>query len=118
MRTKPRLCERMPCPWRAVAEGEGFEPPDLSINGFQDRRLKPLGHPSTRESSPQRVSLSSRSLRFNEQSAVKVAVLHHCKGRRIGGHLHQCSMRDREIGQHVAVGKAGQQGNLAIRDQS
>jgi hypothetical protein len=29
-----------------VAEGEGFEPPDLSINGFQDRRLKPLGHPS------------------------------------------------------------------------
>jgi hypothetical protein len=31
---------------RLVAEGEGFEPPDLSINGFQDRRLKPLGHPS------------------------------------------------------------------------
>ncbi len=29
-----------------MAEGEGFEPPDLSINGFQDRRLKPLGHPS------------------------------------------------------------------------
>jgi hypothetical protein len=29
-----------------LAEGEGFEPPDLSINGFQDRRLKPLGHPS------------------------------------------------------------------------
>ncbi len=29
-----------------VAEGEGFEPPDLSVNGFQDRRLRPLGHPS------------------------------------------------------------------------
>ena len=29
-----------------MAEGEGFEPPDLSVNGFQDRRLKPLGHPS------------------------------------------------------------------------
>jgi hypothetical protein len=29
-----------------VAEGEGFEPPDLSVNDFQDRRLKPLGHPS------------------------------------------------------------------------
>ncbi len=29
-----------------MAEGEGFEPPDLSINGFQDRRLRPLGHPS------------------------------------------------------------------------
>ncbi len=25
-----------------LAEGEGFEPPDLSVNGFQDRRLKPL----------------------------------------------------------------------------
>jgi hypothetical protein len=32
-----------------VAEGEGFEPPDLSVNGFQDRRLKPLGHPSVIE---------------------------------------------------------------------
>jgi hypothetical protein len=31
-----------------LAEGEGFEPPDLSVNGFQDRRLKPLGHPSCR----------------------------------------------------------------------
>jgi hypothetical protein len=30
----------------ALAEGEGFEPPDLSVCGFQDRRLKPLGHPS------------------------------------------------------------------------
>jgi hypothetical protein len=29
-----------------MAEVEGFEPPDLSINGFQDRRLKPLGHTS------------------------------------------------------------------------
>ncbi len=29
-----------------VAEGVGFEPTVLSYNGFQDRRLKPLGHPS------------------------------------------------------------------------
>ena len=29
-----------------VAEGVGFEPTELSFNGFQDRRLKPLGHPS------------------------------------------------------------------------
>ncbi len=29
-----------------VAEGVGFEPTELSLNGFQDRRLKPLGHPS------------------------------------------------------------------------
>jgi hypothetical protein len=28
------------------AEEEGFEPPVLSYNGFQDRRLKPLGHSS------------------------------------------------------------------------
>gem|GEM_PF-1659905 len=35
-----------------MAEGEGFEPPDLSVNGFQDRRLKPLGHPSTWECYP------------------------------------------------------------------
>ena len=33
-------------PGRAVAEGVGFEPTELSFNGFQDRRLKPLGHPS------------------------------------------------------------------------
>ena len=29
-----------------MAEEEGFEPPELSLNGFQDRRLKPLGHSS------------------------------------------------------------------------
>jgi hypothetical protein len=29
-----------------VAEGVGFEPTDVSVNGFQDRRLQPLGHPS------------------------------------------------------------------------
>ena len=27
-------------------EGVGFEPTTLSGNGFQDRRLRPLGHPS------------------------------------------------------------------------
>ncbi len=29
-----------------LAEGEGFEPPELSLSGFQDHRLRPLGHPS------------------------------------------------------------------------
>ena len=29
-----------------MAEGVGFEPTELSFNGFQDRRLQPLGHPS------------------------------------------------------------------------
>ena len=32
-----------------MAEREGFEPPELSLNGFQDRRLKPLGHLSVPE---------------------------------------------------------------------
>ena len=31
-----------------LAEGVGFEPTELSLNGFQDRRLQPLGHPSGR----------------------------------------------------------------------
>ena len=31
-------------PKRRVAEGEGFEPPVLSHNGFQDRHHRPLGH--------------------------------------------------------------------------
>lgn len=31
---------------KSLADGEGFEPPGLSPNGFQDRRLRPLGHPS------------------------------------------------------------------------
>ena len=29
-----------------VEEGGGFEPPILTYNGFQDRRIKPLSHPS------------------------------------------------------------------------
>ena len=29
-----------------LAEGAGFEPANLSVNGFQDRRHRPLGHPS------------------------------------------------------------------------
>src|SRR5262249_18049430 len=33
----------------APAEEEGFEPPALSRCGFQDRRLRPLGHSSKRE---------------------------------------------------------------------
>jgi hypothetical protein len=32
-----------------MAEGGGFEPPDdvAAVNGFQDRRIQPLCHPST-----------------------------------------------------------------------
>ena len=35
-----------------LAEEVGFEPTVLSYNGFQDRRLKPLGHSSTRHLLP------------------------------------------------------------------
>jgi hypothetical protein len=33
-----------------AAEGEGFEPSDdvAAVNGFQDRRIQPLCHPSGR----------------------------------------------------------------------
>lgn len=32
---------------RVLAEGEGFEPrTPHDVNGFQDRRIKPLCHPS------------------------------------------------------------------------
>ena len=27
-----------------LAEREGFEPPELTFSGFQDRPLRPLGH--------------------------------------------------------------------------
>ena len=30
-----------------MAEEVGFEPTDVSVNGFQDRRLQPLGHSSS-----------------------------------------------------------------------
>jgi hypothetical protein len=36
---------RIPLP-RQLAVGVGFEPTELSFNGFQDRRLQPLGHPT------------------------------------------------------------------------
>src|SRR5579884_411204 len=32
-----------------AAEGEGFEPPGHTPSGFQDRRIKPLCHPSVRK---------------------------------------------------------------------
>ena len=33
--------------WRFLAERTGFEPADVSISGFQDQCLQPLGHLST-----------------------------------------------------------------------
>ncbi len=39
--------DRSPDRGEQMAEGVGFEPTDLPVCGFQDRCLKPLGHPST-----------------------------------------------------------------------
>jgi hypothetical protein len=46
-----------------MAEREGFEPPELSLNGFQDRRLKPLGHLS---GTLQRWTIDDRLLRMKD----------------------------------------------------
>ena len=35
-----------PCAHKKMTEEVGFEPTDVSVNGFQDRRLQPLGHSS------------------------------------------------------------------------
>jgi hypothetical protein len=40
------VCWRLDASYNLLAEGAGFEPANLSVNGFQDRRLRPLGHPS------------------------------------------------------------------------
>ena len=32
--------------YHELEEGGGFEPPILAYNGFQDRRIQPLSHPS------------------------------------------------------------------------
>ena len=47
---RPRRSSSPPS-FRNMAEGVGFEPTELSLNGFQDRRLQPLGHPSGRSRS-------------------------------------------------------------------
>jgi hypothetical protein len=51
-----------------VAEGVGFEPTELSLYGFQDRRLKPLGHPSD-------CSTSQRYYKWDNE----LSRYHHCR---------------------------------------
>ncbi len=41
---RPHSTTLAPSQGSLLAEREGFEPPDLSVNCFQDSRLKPLGH--------------------------------------------------------------------------
>ncbi len=50
-----------------MAEREGFEPPELSLNGFQDRRLKPLGHLSVPETSFSTHRLPGKAVLRNRQ---------------------------------------------------
>ena len=59
----------------SVAEGEGFEPsiPQVRDNGFQDRRHRPLGHPSV--DSVQQDVVNSESLRFFLQSFEQLLIL-------------------------------------------
>ena len=49
-----------------LEEGVGFEPTDLSVNGFQDRRLKPLGQPSSKGQIEIGVRLYGFSLRLHK----------------------------------------------------
>lgn len=44
-----------------LAEEKGFEPPGLTSNGFQDRRLRPLGHSSRYVDSLSRSSSADQS---------------------------------------------------------
>ena len=54
--------------FETVAEGVGFEPTVLSYNGFQDRRLKPLGHSSPEYSNAEDVCYSEGHIMRQEQS--------------------------------------------------
>ena len=48
-----------------LAERVGFEPTKLSLNGFQDRRLRPLGHLSAQGGSiPTRALQCQATLRY------------------------------------------------------
>ena len=48
--------EVLQCVWRItrriLAAAVGFEPTELSFNGFQDRHLKPLGHAAVFDTQP------------------------------------------------------------------
>ena len=59
-----------------MAEGVGFEPTELSLNGFQDRRLKPLGHPSSGRESKYHFT-GTMSIKMSSQK-VKTTVICHC----------------------------------------
>jgi hypothetical protein len=82
---------------RIVAEREGFEPPDLSINGFQDRRLKPLGHLSVRS--------MSAYLRGNFMSSAASRKDELTSFRRLGKTRHCGELRDEAISRITPAGQ-------------
>ena len=57
---------------RKSAEAEGFEPPDLSVCGFQNRRLRPLGHTS-KTLQAMRLALTVRVVNPKQTTASGVA---------------------------------------------
>ena len=55
-----------------LAEEVGFEPTVLSYNGFQDRRLKPLGHSSSATYVPlETMYVNSMLTKNNQQANIK-----------------------------------------------
>ena len=51
-----------------MAEEVGFEPTELSFNGFQDRRLQPLGHSSAIKKMV--CTISANCCQYQELAAV------------------------------------------------
>ncbi|SQD92611.1 protein of unknown function [Candidatus Bipolaricaulis anaerobius] len=61
-RRSERLGGARPNAGAILAEGVGFEPTELSLTGFQDRRFRPLTHPSLVEG-----AVNSRHVRWSPQ---------------------------------------------------
>ncbi len=98
-----------------MAEGEGFEPPDLSINGFQDRRLKPLGHPSVLLQAKnltyfQTICQDVEKLTFGASFESQGLILRDNNGQLSRVHLYKHAVRQCEIGKSMSVRKSGYYG--------
>ena len=85
--------KKLPLVFVFLAEGAGFEPARLSPNGFQDRRHRPLGHPSRnikifitlqtalRSNSFQASHIRTQRLRDNHTTVSLLIVFQHCHNR-------------------------------------
>ena len=79
-----------------LAEGAGFEPARLSSNGFQDRRHRPLGHPSIMmfvcfprflsRSNPFKAShIGTQDFRYDDAAVSLLIVFHYGHNRSADG---------------------------------